>query len=146
MHRGVQPVGFDPEFLREEGPGEVDGVPLEVVAEREVAQHLEEGVVPCGPAHLLQIVVLPSGPNALLGGHGSDVVPLLRAEEDLLELDHTSVGEQERWILFGNQGRASDHLVASLRKEVQKPLPDLVCFHANRLEFSAKRKGSPPQG
>src|SRR5690606_35543189 len=42
----------------DELPGEADGVALEVVAERKVAEHLEERVVAPGKAHLLEIVVL----------------------------------------------------------------------------------------
>ena len=39
---------------------------LEVVAEREVAQHLEEGVVAGGVADIVQVVVLAAGADALL--------------------------------------------------------------------------------
>ena len=42
----------------EEGPGGIDGFCLEVVAEREVAQHFEERVVACGETDVLQVVVL----------------------------------------------------------------------------------------
>src|SRR5690606_451001 len=55
---GPEAVPGQAELLRQEGPGEADGVALEVVAEREVAQHLEEGVVAGGLAHVLQVVVL----------------------------------------------------------------------------------------
>jgi hypothetical protein len=39
---------------------------LEVVAEAEVAEHLEEGVVPGRVADVLEIVVLAAGPHAAL--------------------------------------------------------------------------------
>ena len=42
----------------------LDGVLLEVVPEAEVAQHLKEGVVPLGHAHILDVV----GAHTLLGG------------------------------------------------------------------------------
>ena len=43
-----------------------DGLPLEVVAEREVAEHLEKGVVAGGVADVFQVVVLAAGAHALL--------------------------------------------------------------------------------
>ena len=42
--------------LLRELPGELDRLGLEVVAEAEVAQHLEEGVVARGEPHLFEIV------------------------------------------------------------------------------------------
>jgi hypothetical protein len=39
---------------------------LEIIAEAEVAEHLEEGVMARGVAHVLQIVVLAAGAHALL--------------------------------------------------------------------------------
>ena len=87
----------------DELPGERDRVALEVVAEGEVAQHLEEGVVPLGVAHLLEIVVLAAGADALLAGRGAGVVALLLAEEGALELHHAGVGEQQGRIVGGYQ-------------------------------------------
>ena len=52
--------------LREELPREGDGVLLEVVAEAEVAEHLEERVVARGDADVLEVVVLAADADALL--------------------------------------------------------------------------------
>ena len=54
-------------------PGELDRLFLEVVAEREVAQHLEEGVVARGVADILEVVVLAAGAHAFLRGRGAAV-------------------------------------------------------------------------
>ena len=43
-----------------------DGVGLEVVAEAEVAEHLEEDEVARGAADVVEVVVLAAGPGALL--------------------------------------------------------------------------------
>src|SRR5699024_12233120 len=67
-HGGVEPVGLQAHPLGggEELPGPVDGVPLEVVAEGEVAQHLKVGAVAGGVADVLD----GAGADALLvGGH-----------------------------------------------------------------------------
>ena len=74
-------------FLGDEVPGEADGVGFEVVAEGEVAEHLEERVMAAGVADIFEIVVLAAGAHALLRAGGAGVVALLEAEEDVLELD-----------------------------------------------------------
>jgi hypothetical protein len=63
---------------REELPRELDRVALEVVAEAEVAQHLEERVVARGIAHVLEVVVLAAGAHAALRGDRAVVRTLLR--------------------------------------------------------------------
>ena len=62
----MQPIRRQLPYLGEQRPGERDGVLLEVVPEREVPQHLEEGVVSQGRAHVVEIVVLAAHPHALL--------------------------------------------------------------------------------
>jgi hypothetical protein len=44
----------------------VDGLALEVVAERPVAEHLEEGVMARGAPDLLEVVVLAGDPETAL--------------------------------------------------------------------------------
>ena len=51
-----QPVAVDAEDLGHQLPGEGDGLGLEVVAEAEVAQHLEERAVPVGGADDVDVV------------------------------------------------------------------------------------------
>ena len=115
-----------PHVLGQELPGEGDGLLLEVVAEGEVAQHLEEGVVARGPAHVLQVVVLAPRAHALLGGGRARVVALLLAQEDVLELVHARVGEEEGGVALGDEGRAADHAVAALLEVAQERAADLV--------------------
>src|SRR5690606_29098014 len=96
-------IDRDPElFLRdlhpvvasEEFPGKTDGIVLEIVAETEVAEHLEEGVMPRGVADIFQVVVLAAGTHATLAAHRPYIVALLATEETVLELVHAGVGEQ----------------------------------------------------
>src|SRR5581483_324310 len=81
-----QPLGIELHRAREEIPGKADSVALEVISEREVTQHLEEGVVTRGIAHILEVVVLTSGAYATLTRRRSHVVALVLAEENILEL------------------------------------------------------------
>src|SRR5215467_8386722 len=122
---GLEAVLGEAEVAGEELPAELDGVFLEVIAEGEIAQHLEEGVVPGGPAHVLEIVVLASRPHALLRGGSAHVVARLLAEEHALELDHARVGEEQRRVLGGHERRRAHHGVAVTREVVEKLLAKL---------------------
>ena len=83
-----QALGIEAEVLGDELPRQRDRPLLEVVAEREVAEHLEEGVMPGGVADVVEVVVLAAGAHALLRGGGALVGARLLAGEDVLELHH----------------------------------------------------------
>ena len=61
--------------------------------------------MPVRVAHLLEIVVLAAGTNALLrrGRPAVSTRRLLESKEDLLELHHSGVREQERRVIGGNE-------------------------------------------
>ena len=61
-----QLLGRHAEFLGDQLPGQLDGAFLEVIAEREIAEHLEEGVVARGVADIVEVVVLAAGAHAFL--------------------------------------------------------------------------------
>ena len=120
-------IDGDPQPLRRQGqhagqivPGVVDRLALEIVAEAEVAQHLEEGVMAGGVADVLQVVVLAAGAHAALGADGAVIGAALAAEEGVLELDHAGVGEQQGCIVAGDQGAARHLLVSALGEVVEK--------------------------
>ena len=74
-------------------------------------------------AHVFQVVVLPAGPDALLAGGGALVVALLRAQEDVLELVHARVGEEERRVPRRDEGGGAHHAVArALRSTSGTPI------------------------
>ena len=52
--------------LGDQVPGELDGFGLEIIAEGEIAQHLEEGVMAAGVADVFQVVMLAAGAHAFL--------------------------------------------------------------------------------
>jgi hypothetical protein len=47
--------------------------------------------------------VLAAGADAFLRARGARVIALLAAEEDVLELVHAGVGEEQRRIARGNE-------------------------------------------
>ena len=86
----------------EELPGPLDGFGLEVIAEAEVAEHLEEGEVTARAADLVEVVVLAAGPHALLDGRRPAVGRLLVTDEVGLERHHARVGEQQGVVREGS--------------------------------------------
>jgi hypothetical protein len=111
--------------LRQQLPGPLQRVALEVVAEAPVAQHLEEGVVARRVAHVLQVVVLAAGAQAGLDRGGADVRALVGAQEHVLELHHAGIGEHQRRVVARHQRARRHDGVALGREEVQKSLADV---------------------
>ena len=114
------------ELFRDEIPGELDRAILEVIAEREIAEHLEEGVMPRGVADIVEVVVLAAGAHAFLRRHGARVRAFFQPGEDVLELHHPGIGEHQGRVVARHQRRRRHDLVAVVGKEVQKCRPDLV--------------------
>ena len=96
------------EFPGHKVPGQLDGVFLEIVAEREIAEHFKKGVVPRSIADILKVVMLATGADTFLRGYGAVVVAGLKAGEQVLELHHTGVGEHQCRVILRNQ-RAGGH-------------------------------------
>ena len=109
----------EPELLGQKRPGELDRVLLEIVAEGEIAEHLEEGVMPGGVADIVEIVVLAAGAHAFLRGRGAAVGPAFQAGEDVLELHHAGIGEHQRRIVARHQRRRGDGLMPVLGEIVE---------------------------
>jgi len=61
-------------------------------------------MVPRGMAHLLEVVVLPARPHALLARHRPGVRPPLEPLKYSLELHHPGVGEEECGVVAGTRG------------------------------------------
>ena len=128
VHRHPQPLGVEAEHAGHELPGPGAGVGLEVVAEAEVAEHLEEGQVAGGAPDLVEVVVLAAGPHAFLDGHGPRERGLLLAGEVRLERHHPGHREQQRGVVGDQAGRRMVG-VAPLDEEVDEGLADLGRGH-----------------
>ena len=62
----------------------------------------------------------------VLSGGGARVLALFKPEEDVLELVHPGVGEEQRGIAVGNERGAADAAVTFALEEFQKLLADSV--------------------
>ena len=133
-------LGLEPEVLERELPRELDGALLEVVAEREVAEHLEEGQVAGGEADLLDV----RRAKAALAGREAVVRRLLQALEVGLERVHPRGGEQDRRVVGrGHERRRRQALVVARLEVLQEALADLVRGHLR--DCRASDDGVPAQ-
>src|SRR3984893_98632 len=139
--RHQQAIERQPEFLGDEIPGKLDGALLEIVAEGEVAEHLEEGVVARCVADVVEIIVLAAGAHAFLGAHRARIGALLEAGEDVLELHHPRIGEHEGRIVARHQRGGRHHLVSVAGEIVEKARSDFVdAAHVRRLPLFGTRR------
>ncbi len=129
VDRDVHLVFREAHDVDQEVPAPGDGLLLEVIAEGEVPEHLEEGVVARRVAHVFQVVVLSARAHALLGAGGPVVAAVLQAQEAVLELHHPRVGEEKRRVILGDERRARDDGVAPLLEVLEKFRPDLTRCH-----------------
>jgi len=102
--------------------GKLDGSLFEIVAKREVAQHLKEGVVSRRRTDVFQVVVFSGHAHTFLRSDGAKIIPLFKAQKGVLELHHSGVGKEERRVAAGDQGIAGDDGVAVFFKEIKKCL------------------------
>ncbi len=121
-----QLVLLEPVFLRDQVPGKLDRALLEVIAEREVAEHLEEGEMARGVADIVEVVVLAAGAHAFLRGGGALVGALLEARKRVLELHHAGIGEHQGRVVARHERRGGDDLMTVRLEVIQKSRPDLV--------------------
>ncbi len=84
------------DVTRDEVPAPGDDLLLEVVAEAEVAHHLEEHEVALGAADVVEIVVLAAGAGALLRADGPGVGRHFVTDEIALERHHSGNREHDR--------------------------------------------------
>ena len=75
---------------------------------------------------VVEVVVLAADAHALLHRRRAAIVPLLLAEEDVLELVHPGVREEQRRIVGRHERRRGDDAVAARREEIEETLANLA--------------------
>src|SRR3569833_1094063 len=129
VDRDPQLLGRQLQHRGEVFPRVLDRILLEVVAEAEVAQHLEVGVVARGVADVLEVVVLAAGAYAALRRHRAGVGALVLAGEHVLELHHAGVGDQLGGVVGRYLWAGGDDGVALGGEEIEEALADGAAFH-----------------
>jgi hypothetical protein len=120
-HGDPQPLGVDPVALSDQLVRVLRRARLEVVAEREVPEHLEQGAVPCGPSHQLDV----HGSGRLLHRGRAKERRLDLSQEVRDELVHPGVRQQQPRLRRRDQGRRSDTRVTPLLEEAKEEIADL---------------------
>ncbi len=128
-HGGVHTLGGQLIDVVQKLPRPLDGLLLEIIAVRPVAEHLEHGVVVGIVAHLLQVVVLAGDTQALLRIGRPRKLAGSVAEENILELVHTRVGEHQRRVALDDHRRRGDDGMALALEKIEKSLTDFYRFH-----------------
>ncbi len=120
IDRHDQALLVETEILGDQVPGELNRPILKVIAERKIAEHLEERVVARGVADVIEVVMLAPCPHAFLAGRRARDSPRFLAREDVLELHHTGVGEHQRRVVARHERRRGHNLVAVLLEVIQE--------------------------
>ncbi len=108
----------------QELPGPVDRLALEVVAEAEIAQHLEERLVERRLADVLDV----AGAHAFLAGRRALEAGIAQPHELALELVHAGGREEHRRVV-GHEHVAGAADAALGDEEVEERFAKFVCFH-----------------
>ncbi len=80
----------------------------------------------CRLAHVLEIIVLATGTNALLRCRGANVVTFLLSQENVFELVHPGVGEEQSRIVGGHQRGALHNAMTLVLEVLQKSVANFV--------------------
>ena len=113
-------------FFGDQFPGERNRFFLEIIAEREIAEHFKKCVMARRIADILEVIMLAAGAHAFLGGCGARIGALFNAGKNILELDHARIGEHEGGVIARHQRRRGDALMAVGLEEIEKGRPDFV--------------------
>ena len=126
IDRDQQALRRNAELLGHQVPGQLDCALLEIIAEREIAEHLEESVMPRGIADIVEIVVLAPGADAFLRRGGAHIGALFQAGEDVLELHHAGIGEHQGRVVARHERRRGHDLVPLAGKIGEEVRSDFV--------------------
>ena len=119
-------VFIDLEFLSQKIPRVKNRFFFKIIAERKIAQHLEERVVARCEADIVEVIVLSARPHAFLRSSRALEFWRFYASEIIFKLIHSSVGEHQSRIVVWNQRAGGNDLVAVVCEVVEKFCADFV--------------------
>src|SRR5579872_4025352 len=127
----------EPRGRRNQFPRIRNGFLLEVIAKREISQHLKKCVMAIGETDILEIVMLSPRPHAFLRCSRTVVVALLKSKKNIFELVHPSIGEQQCGVVMRNERRRMHLAMPLVDKKVQK-LPSNLRTSQHGWTFNSK--------
>ena len=140
-HRYIEVLRVDVERFHQILVGPRDGLPLEIVAEAPIAEHLKHGVVISVVAHLFQVVVLSAHAQTLLRIGLPATLGLGIAQNDVLKLVHAGVGEHQRRVVLDDHRRRRHNQVAMrLEKLLERVAYFVGCHHNQSILFKIRAK------
>ena len=122
IHGGIQTVFLQTHYLGQKLPAPCNGLVLEVIAEREIAQHLKIGAVAGSVTHIVNI----AGADALLAGADPAAGRLFLPLEPGLHGGHSGVDEQDGFVILGYQRKAGQAQMVFALKVAQEHFPQLI--------------------
>ena len=131
---GGQLVGRKSPFLRQKSPCMANRLFLEVISEGKITQHLEECVMPCGIADIIEIVVFAPGADTFLRAGRARRRWCFKAGKDILERHHPGIDEHQCRVVIGHQRRALHGCVVCAREIIEEGAANIVGrLHAAQL-------------
>ncbi len=83
-------------------PCVLNRIALEIITKAEIAEHFKESMVTGGIADVFQVIMFSACANTLLTGRRTFVGTLVKSKENILELVHTGIREEQSRIISGN--------------------------------------------
>ena len=108
--------GIDPKQVGDHVPGHRDGLMLEIVTKREVAEHFEERKVSGIATDLFKIGILTASSHTLLHRGGPIERRLLLTKEVRLERHHAGNSEKKVRIMRDEAGRGNNRVASGLEE------------------------------
>ena len=102
--RGIEVGRVDFQHVYQVFPCPADGLLLEIISERPVAQHLEHRMVVGVVSHFFQVVVLAAHAQTLLGVSHTFVLGGVVAKDYVFELVHSGIGKHQGRVIFDHHG------------------------------------------
>jgi len=121
VFRDGEPVGRGDQL-----PGVGDGFFLEVVAEGKIAKHLEKSVMALGEADIFEIVVFAAAADTFFARWWLCRIRAFPGEEDVLELVHPGVGEEQGGIAMRDERGTAHPAMAFALEETEEGFADFV--------------------
>ena len=113
INSDINPIGGHADHLRKKFPRPGDGLPLKIIAEREIAQHLKKGAVARGFPHIFNI----RRAHTLLAGRHAFARRRYLAGKKLFHRRHAGVDEQQALIPLRDERKARHAQVALALKK-----------------------------